>query len=101
MGKPPGAGPASRLPAPGDPPSGSGMRSLFRGHPPSSPPRHSRIPRWYLFGADLLLVAAALMVMSQHRAPLSDNEKLFGVTAVVLGLILGLIGICMRNRKEN
>jgi len=100
MGNPPGAGSASRLPSPGDPPSGSGMRSLFRGHPPSSPPRHSRIPRWYLFGADLLLVAAALMVMAKSPAPLSGNEKFFGVVAVVLGASLGLIAICMKDCKE-
>jgi hypothetical protein len=76
------------------------MRSLFRGHPPSSHPRRWRIPRWYLFGADLLLVAAALMVMSQRRDTLSGNEKFFGVAAVVLGASLGLIAICMRDRKE-
>jgi hypothetical protein len=100
LGNPRGAGPASRLPAPDDLPTGPGMNSLFRGHPPSSPPRHSRIPRWYLFGADLLLVATALMVMSRSPAPLSDNEKLFGVVAVVLGACMGLIAICMWDRKE-
>jgi hypothetical protein len=99
LGKPPGAGPASRLPSCEEPPSGSGMRSLLRGYPPSSPPRHSRIPRGYLFGADLLLVATALMVMNSP-APLSDNEKFFGVVAVVLGASLGLIAICMRDHKE-
>ena len=75
------------------------MRSLFRGHPPSSPPRRSRIPRWYLFAADLLLVAVALVVMSQRSAPLTGNEKFFGVAAVVLGASLGLIAICMRDQK--
>jgi len=100
LGKPSDAGSASRLPCPGDPPSGSGMRLLFRGHPPSSPPRHSRIPRWYLFGADLLLVAAALVVMYKSPAPLTGNEKFFGAAAVVLGASLGLIAICMKDRKE-
>jgi len=100
LGNPPGAGPASRLPSPGDPPSGSGIRSLFRGHPPSSPRRRSRIPRWYLFAADLLLVAVALVVMSQRSRPLSGNENFFGVSAVVLGASLGLIAICMRDPKE-
>jgi hypothetical protein len=100
MGKRPGARAASRLPSPDDPPSGPGMRSLFRGHPPSSRPRRWRIPRWYLFGADLLLVAAALMVMSRSPAPLTGNEKFFGVAAVVLGASLGLIAICMKDHKE-
>jgi hypothetical protein len=101
MGKSPGAGSASRLPSPEDPPSGAGMRSLFRGHPPSTPPPpRRRIPRWYLFGADLLLVAAALMVISKSPTPLSGNEKFFGVVAVVLGASLGLIAICVQDQKD-
>jgi hypothetical protein len=100
LGKRPGAGAASPLPAPEDQPSGPGMRSLFRGYPSSSRPRSCGIPRWYLFGADLLLVAAALMVMSRSPAPLTGNEKFFGVAAVVLGASLGLIAICMRDQKN-
>jgi hypothetical protein len=100
MGKRPGAGEVSRPPPGEDQPSGPGMRSLFRGHPPSSPPRRSRIPRWYLFGADLVLIAAALMVMYKSPAPLSGNEKLFGVAAVVLGASLALIAVCMRDQKD-
>jgi hypothetical protein len=99
MGKSPGAQGGARLPSPGDK-SCPGVRSLFRGHPPDSPPRHSRIPRWYLFGADLLLVATALMVMYRSPAPLSGNEKFFGVAAVVLGASLALIAICMRDQKD-
>lgn len=91
---------ASPLPSPPDQASGPGMRSLFRGHPPSSPPRHSRVPRWYLFGADLLLVATALMVMYKSPAPLSGNEKFFGAVAVVLGASLALMAICMRDPKD-
>jgi len=100
MGKRPGAEAGSRLPSPEDGSSGPGMRSLFRGDPPTSRPRRWSVPRWYLFGADLLLVAAALMVMSQSRAPLTGNEKFFGVAAVVLGASLGLIAICMRDQKN-
>jgi len=99
MGKGPGAEGATRLPSPPDETASPGMRSLFRGHPPTSPPRHSRIPRWYLFGADLLLVATALLVMYKSPAPLTGNEKFFGVAAVVLGASLGLIAICMRDHK--
>ena len=100
MGKRPGAGEVSRPPLGEGQPSEPGMRSLFRGHPPSSPPRHSRIPRWYLFGADLVLMAAALMVMYKSPAPLSGNEKFFGVAAVALGASLALIAICMRDQKD-
>ena len=100
LGKRPGAEAVSPLPSPSDPHSGPGMRSLFRGYPASSRPRHCGIPRWYLFGADLLLVAAALMVMSRSPAPLTGNEKLFGVAAVAIGAILALIAICMKDNKE-
>lgn len=100
MGKGPGAEGAPRLPPTPDQPSNPGLRSLFRGDPPSSPPRRSRIPRWYLYGADLLLVATALMVMYRSPAPLSGNEKFFGVAAVVLGASLALIAICMRDQKD-
>jgi hypothetical protein len=48
----------------------------------------------------LLLVATALMVMAKSPAPLSGNEKFFGVVAVVLGASLGLIAICSWDRKE-
>jgi hypothetical protein len=99
LGKRPGSGVASRLPAAEDPPTGPGMRSLFRGEP-SSTPRPSRVPRWYLFGADLVLMAAALLVMYKSPAPLTGNEKFFGGVAVVLGASLALIAICMRDRKD-
>lgn len=100
MGKRPGGEGPSPLPAPEGKPSEPGMRSLFRGHPPSSPARHSRIPRWYLYGADLLLMAVALLVMYKSPAPLSEIEKFFGVAAVVMGGCLALIAICMKDRKD-
>jgi hypothetical protein len=77
------------------------MRSLFRGHPASSTQkRPARIPRWYLFGADLALVTTALLVMCKSPAPLTGNEKFFGAAAVVLGAILALIGMCMGDPKD-
>jgi peptidoglycan/LPS O-acetylase OafA/YrhL len=76
------------------------MRSLFRGDPTAARPRRSRIPRWYLFAADLLLVATALLVMYKGPAPLSGNEKFFGAVAVVLGAGLAVLAICMRDRKD-
>jgi hypothetical protein len=101
MGKRPGAAGVPSLPPSADQPSGSGMRSLFRGHPASSTQkRPARIPRWYLFGADLALVTTALLVMCKSPAPLTGNEKFFGAAAVVLGAILALIGMCMGDPKD-
>jgi hypothetical protein len=100
MDKSTGAESASRPSSTENPSPGPGVRSLFRGHPPSSPRRHSRIPRWYLLGADLILMAAALVVMYRGPAPLSGNETLFGVAAVVLGAGLALIAICMRDPTD-
>jgi len=45
-------------------------------------------------------MAAALMVMYKSPAPLSGNEKFFGVAAVVLGAGLALIAVCMRDPKD-
>jgi len=101
MGKSHGAGPASRLPCPDVPPSGPGMRSLFRGDPPASHRRQRRLPRWYLFGADLLLMATALLVMFRSPTPLSGNEKFFGAVAVALGASLAVIALCVRDNADN
>jgi len=100
MGKGPGAGEAPRLLPEPDLPTGPGMRSLFRGHASDSPRRPARIPRWYLFAADLVLVATALLVMYKSPAPLTGNEKFFGAAAVVLGASLALIGLCMGDSKD-
>jgi hypothetical protein len=101
MGKRPGATEVPSLPPSAHQSSGSGMHSLFRGHPASSPRRRqARIPRWYLFGADLALVTMALLVMCKSPAPLTGNEKFFGAAAVVLGAVLALIGICMGDPKD-
>ena len=100
MGKGPGAEEASRLLPEPDLATGAGMRSLFRGHEPNSPRRQTRIPRWYLFAADLVLVATALLIMYKSPAPLTGNEKFFGAAAVVLGAGLALIGLCMGDNKD-
>jgi len=81
-------------------PAGTGMRSLLRGQPPAAAPGRGRIPRWYLFGADLLLVALALIVMYKSPVPLTGMERLFGVAAVALGAFLALIAACMKNGKD-
>lgn len=99
MGKSPKKGPAPSVSSP-EPRSCSGMRSLLDGQPPAAPPQRAHFPRWYLFGADLLLVAVALIVLCKHPAPLTGIEKLFGVVAVVVGAGLAVIATCMRDRKD-
>ncbi len=100
MGKPPSSEKLNPpLPSGEGKTSEPGMRSLFRGHP-TTPKRRAFIPKWYLFGADLLLVAAALVVMYKGPAPLTGNEKLFGVAAVAIGAVLALIAICMKDGKD-
>jgi hypothetical protein len=101
MGNGPGVKGAPSLPASADQTSGPGMRSLFRGHPASLPrKRQARIPRWYFFGADLVLVATALLVMYKSPATLTGNEKFFGAAAVALGASLALVGLCMGDSKD-
>jgi len=85
--------------APDPKPSGAGMGSLLSGQPAPPTPARARVPRWYLFGADLLLVAVALIVLAKHPAPMTGLEKVFGVLAVVLGAGLAVIATCMRDRK--
>ena len=120
MGEKPGAASADPAAPPATPeasappevnPPGAGVRSLMRGSPPApapvtSPPpfqvckpRPSCVPRWYLFGADLLLVALALLVMYKSPTPLNWGEKIFGIAAVILGAGLALIALCVKEPK--
>jgi hypothetical protein len=99
MEKRPLKGVASPFSCPDPRPSGAGVRSLLDGQPPVTAPERSRVPRWYLFGADLLLVAVALLVLCKHPAPLTGVEKLFGIVAVVIGAVLAVIATCMRDAK--
>jgi hypothetical protein len=78
-------------------PVGSGVRSLMRGHqtPPANPPttasnRKFVVPRWYLFGGDILLTALALIIVCKSPHPLSWRKELFCAAAVVLGGCLAL-----------
>ena len=94
-------GAAPSICSPDPRPSGAGVRSLMNGQPAITPPPRARVPRWYLFGADLLLVAVALVVLCKHPAPLTGIEKLFGVGAVVIGAALAVIATCMRDPKDS
>jgi hypothetical protein len=78
-------------------PVGSGVRSLMRGHQatPARPPaaastRKSVVPRWYLFGGDILLTALALVIVCKSPHPLTWRKELFCAAAVVLGGCLAL-----------
>jgi hypothetical protein len=78
-------------------PVGSGVRSLMRGHqttPASTPAaasiRKSVVPRWYLFGGDILLTALALVIVCKSPHPLTWRKELFCAAAVVLGGCLAL-----------
>jgi len=81
-------------------PVGSGVRSLMRGHQatPASPPataptRKAVVPRWYLFGGDILLTALALVIVCKSPHPLSWRKELFCTAAVVLGGCLALVAV--------
>ena len=71
----------------------------MRGKASEAPPERSRCPRWYLFGADLLLVALALLVMYKSPVPLTGGERILGVLAVALGAILAVAATCMKDPK--
>ena len=101
MGQPRSAGAASPPAANEAKPAGAGLRSLLGTQPPAAAPRRARIPRWYLFGADLLLVALALIVLCKSPVPLTGMERLFGVAAVALGAFLALIAACMKDDKDS
>ncbi len=86
--------------APETAPVGSGVRSLMRGHqtapthpPASTPARRPAVPRWYLFGGDILLTALALIVVCKNPHPLSWGKELFCAAAVALGACLALVAI--------
>jgi hypothetical protein len=78
-------------------PMGSGVRSLMRGQQPAEaklataePARKSIVPGWYLFGADILLGALALIVVCKSPHPLTWPKELFCAGAIVLGGCLAL-----------
>lgn len=103
MEKRPNKGAAPSVSSPEPRPCGLGVRSLISGQPAVPAPVHRRMrfPRWYLFGADLLLVSVALAVLCKHPGPFTSVEKLFGVVAVVIGAGLAVIATCMRDPKDS
>lgn len=86
--------------APETAPAGLGVRSLMRGHqttpaspPPAAPAQKSVVPRWYLFGGDILLTALALVIVCKSPHPLTWRKELFCAAAVVLGGCLALVAV--------
>ena len=80
--------------APAQPaPPGAGVRSLMQGQPAAAP-KHS-IPRWYLFAADALLIALALITVFRGPHPLSLAREIFCVATVLLAAVFAVIAILM------
>jgi hypothetical protein len=99
MEKRPNRGAAPSVSSPEPRHCGHGMRSLINGTSEVKERRRMSVPRWYLFGADLLLVAVAVFVMYKHPGPFTSVEKVFGVVAIVIGAGLAVIATCMRDPK--
>jgi hypothetical protein len=66
-------------------PAGPGVRSLLRGQA-----RRAVLPRWYLFGGDILLTVLALVIAYRSPHPLSLGREIFCAAAVALGAALAL-----------
>ena len=93
--------------APETAPAGPGVRSLMRGHPtaPARQPeaaftRKPMVPVWYLFGADILLAALALVVVCKSPHPLSWQKEVFCTAAIVLGGCLALGAVWMEEEEK-
>ena len=72
-------------------PPGAGVRSLMQGQTASA--LKTRVPRWYLFAGDTLLVALALITVYRGRHPLSLAREIFCVATVLLAALLAIIAI--------
>ena len=89
-------------------PLGSGVRSLMRGPSPApasagaSPSPSSPkqvVPAWYLFGADILLAALAIVIAGKSPHPLTWQREVFCAAAVILGACLAL-GALVQEKAE-
>jgi len=75
-------------------PAGSGVRSLMREtQPEAAPPAKPVIPRWYLFGGDLLLASLAIIILYTSPHPLSWKKELFCGAVLALGGCLALAAL--------
>ena len=95
-----------KLEAPGNV---AGVRSLIRGNRAKAAvpeagakaPAKASIPRWYLFGGDLLLVALALLTAYKSPGPLSWKQMVFCVVVVAIGAGLGVFAIGATEPSQN
>jgi hypothetical protein len=72
----------------------------MRGHQttaPILPTRKSVVPRWYLFGGDILLTALALVIVFKSPHPLTWGKELFCAAVVVVGGCLALAAVWRSN----
>jgi len=83
----------SAAPAPSAPVLGAGVGSLLRGQRPAARP--AAFPRWYLFAADLLLVALALITIYKSPRPVSWKTELFCGATVLLAAVLAVLALLM------
>jgi hypothetical protein len=90
-------------------PLSSGVRSLMRGQAPGVPvaaspassksPLKQGFPGWYLFGADILLAALAIVIVGKSPHPLTWQREVFCASAVALGACLAL-GAVLQDKAE-
>jgi hypothetical protein len=84
----------------------AGVNSLMRGKSPATAAKpapaasHSPanpgflgIPRWYLFGGDLLLVALALIITFKSPSPLDWKKIVFCCAVVAIGGFLAVLAV--------
>src|SRR5579872_553127 len=78
----------------------AGVATLIRGNRSTASPKtvasrsHAPpIPRWYLFGGDLLLVALALLIAFRSPSPLNWQRVLFCSVVVALGAGLAIVAL--------
>ena len=110
--------------APSEPPScaerspktsiSPGVGTLLRGEgrptkphteaaPESGPPAFADYwpkVRWLLFGADLLLLSLASLLVFKHPQPLNFFEWVICVLSLVIGAALALIGLLIPSRQK-
>lgn len=72
----------------------TGVRTLLRGPDARvtmpAPAQATGLPRWYLFAADILLIAVATVVVYASPHPLSWPRMVFCVAAGLLGAALAV-----------
>jgi hypothetical protein len=98
MGRPPNGagGPADAIkPVP----LGAGVRSLMQNQLAAPKQTPNRIPRWYLFAGDTLLIALALVIVYKSPSPLSVSREFFCVAIVVLAASLAVVALLMQENE--